>query len=92
MFGLDEQFSSYAAFLYGFSAADQYGDLARYRKWLAGQLALDGSLGWAGIVLRMAFPHDIKSWGLHAERSAEQERIAIATLIRTLEEFAEEAP
>ncbi|MFD7629603.1 hypothetical protein ACFV7Q_26855 [Streptomyces sp. NPDC059851] len=92
MFGLDGRFSSYVAFLYGFSAADQYGDLARYRHWLAEQLALDGSIGWPGIVLRAAFPHDSKRWDFYAERSTEEERIAIATLIRTLEEFMEQTP
>ncbi|MGW4687531.1 hypothetical protein ACWEPM_21890 [Streptomyces sp. NPDC004244] len=87
MFGLDGHFSTYVAFLYGFSAADQCGDVATYRNWLADQLALDGSLGWAGIVLRAAFPHDSKMWDFHAERSEGEERIAIEALIRTLEEF-----
>ncbi|WP_331804488.1 hypothetical protein [Streptomyces sp. CS62] len=91
MFGLNGQLSSYVAFLYGFSAADQYGDLARYREWLAEQLALDGSLGWPGIVLRRAFPDDSRMWDLHAERSTEQERAAISSLIQTLEEFTEAA-
>lgn len=89
MFGLGEQFSNYTAFLYGFSAADQHGDLSRYRNWLAERLALDGSLGWVGLVLREAFPLDSGRWDFHADRSAEEERVAIATLIRTLEEFTE---
>lgn len=87
MFGVDESFSTHVAFLYGFSAADDRGELPEYRKWLVRVMKTGENMSWVWLVLKKAFPEDSRLWDPAVLRDVDEERAAVETLIRTLEEF-----
>ncbi len=87
MFGVDQGFATHVAFLYGFSTADDEGEMSSYREWLVRDLGTGDNMSWVWLVLRKAFPEESRLWDPSASRSQNEERVAVETLLQTLENF-----
>ncbi|MFI2373332.1 hypothetical protein [Streptomyces sp. NPDC018833] len=84
---MDDTYSTYVAFLYGFSAADESGEISRFRQWLVDGLGSGFNMNWSWLVLQKAFPDESRLWDPNVTRTEEEERRAIDALLGALEAY-----
>ncbi|GAA3831905.1 hypothetical protein GCM10022226_61330 [Sphaerisporangium flaviroseum] len=87
MFGLDNTFSSMAAFLRGFDVGTDHQALDGFCEMLADKIGDGANMSWEYLVLRLAFPDNSQLWDKNRSRENNEEGLANDLLFDLLHEF-----
>jgi hypothetical protein len=88
MFGVQNSFWSFCAFLQGVDAGNDWQLFVGFREFLMLRAGLGANLTWPSPVLRLAYP-DVSSGSRDLLNDPEQERIAVDMLFASLDQFLE---
>jgi hypothetical protein len=88
MFGVQNSFRSFCAFLYGVDAGNDWQLFIGFREFLVIRTGFGANLTWPGLILHLAFPN-VSSGLRDVLDDPEQERIAVDMLFTCLDEFLE---
>jgi hypothetical protein len=88
MFGVQNSFRSFCAFLHGVDAGNDWQFFVGFREFLVIRAGFGANLTWPGLILRLSFP-EVTSGLSDVLNDPEQERIAVNMLFSCLDEFLE---